>query len=178
VTPKLNQECLHVKGELHMRGSLTVLKRVSGGIVELALGALVVGLLIAALHPGKSEAKAAAPRAAAIQQVPTGGTLCIVDDSNGNQLTFEAATGAYTFTACRTGFTLSGTGLVKIKGCQVTLTHIAADRRVTAVVDFCVNKGKASAQTFSPASTKTIGDRNITDDVCGCVVADAASRRR
>lgn len=158
-----------------MRGSLTGLKKVGGGILELALGAFVVGLLIAALH-GKSDSNVA--KAGALQQVPTGGTICIVDDSNGNQLTFDATTGAYTFTSCTIPAPpVTGTGLVKIKGCTVTLTHITPDRRVTATIDFCTERGRASAQTFAPALTRTITDRIITDDVCGCA-APAASRSK
>ena len=156
-----------------MRGSLTGFKKIGGGIVELALGALVVGLLIAALHPSTTKANAE-PKASALQQIPAG-TICIVDDSNGNQLQFDPTTGAYTFTSCKgSAPPLTGTGLVKIKGCQVTLTHIAADRRVTANVDFCAQKGKASAQTFTPALTRTIQDRNTADDVCGCAAAAPA----
>src|SRR5262249_9066040 len=116
-----------------MKGSSQWMRKLSGSFLEVALGAFVVALLIAASHFGSANAVAAnatrvATAAAAVQQVP-GGTLCIVDDSNGNQLTFDATTGAYTFTDCK-GFTLTGTGRVTVKGCTVSLQHIAADRRV------------------------------------------------
>src|SRR5262249_43976801 len=148
-----------------MKGSSQWMRKLSGSFLELSLGAFVVALLIAASHFGSANATPVATAAAAVQQIP-GGTLCIVDDSNGNQLTFDPTTGAYTFTDCK-GFTLTGTGLVTVKGCTVSLQHIAADRRVTAKVDFCTSRANASAQVFVPALTpvRTITDRNIKNDV-------------
>ncbi|HMG33511.1 MAG TPA: hypothetical protein VKM94_06215 [Blastocatellia bacterium] len=156
---------------------LQSIRKLSGGFLEVALGAFVVGLLIAASHYGNGNAMSANAASspttvAAVQQIP-GGTLCIVDDSNLNQLTFDPITGAYTFTDCAT-FTVTGTGRVTVKGCTVSLQHVAADRRVVAKVDFCTHRGSASAQTFTPLTrVKTITDRNTTNDTCGCVAAQA-----
>jgi len=93
--------------------------------------------------------------------------LCIQDDSNGNLLQINTATGDYQFTNC-SGFILSGTGTVIKRGTIVTLQHYASDRRILARIDESVNKGAASVQVFSQASTLTITDRNTANDTCVC----------
>jgi hypothetical protein len=99
---------------------------------------------------------------AAVQTIPT--SICLQDDSNLNTLQFSTADGSYTFTG--PGFTLSGIGTVKIKGCTVVLNDVKVDRRVQATVDLCGKKGKASAQTFNPNVVRTIIDRNTANDSC------------
>jgi hypothetical protein len=145
-------------------------KRVGGMALELALGVLLLGIVIAALNSADSKAARAANRAAspvsatlAAQQ----GTICLQDESNGNFMTIES-TGAYSFTSCSTGFTLSGTGVLKIKGLIITLEDVKPDRRVTATVDNALRQGKAAAQTYSPARSFTIRDKNIDNNTCAC----------
>jgi len=97
--------------------------------------------------------------------------MCIVDDSNHNQISFNSTTGNYSFTNC-TGFTMSGTGKVKRKNlCIVALEDTKADRRLSAQIDLCLKKGKASLETFSPGAVRTITDRNTANDQCGCGTA-------
>jgi hypothetical protein len=138
--------------------------------LELALGVLLLGIVIAALNSADSKAARAANRAAspvsatlAAQQ----GTICLQDESNGNFMTIES-TGAYSFTSCSTGFTLSGTGVLKIKGLITTLEDVKPDRRVTATVDNALRQGKAAVQTFAPARSFTIRDKNIDNNTCAC----------
>ena len=84
-------------------------------------------------------------------------------------LVFDSQTGAYGFSTCGAGgFSLTGIGSVQIKGNKVTLVHNASDRRILAKVDLSQKKGTASAQTFGPAASYTITDRNTADNTCGC----------
>lgn len=160
-----------------MRVSLDRAKGVGGSILEVTLGIFVLAMLVTILSAKESRAEtrtlATAKNVASSNvsaMLPLLGTICIVDDSNGYQLTFDPNTGAYTFTNC-TSFTLMGIGKVKIKGCTITLEHIALDRRVMANVELCVKRATASAQTYVPSSSvKTIVDRNTSNDVCGCVL--------
>ncbi|HKQ04864.1 MAG TPA: choice-of-anchor X domain-containing protein [Blastocatellia bacterium] len=94
--------------------------------------------------------------------------VCVQDDSNGNMLQFNTGTGDYQFTRCSSGFSLTGTGVVTIKGSIITLQHNAADRRVLAQVDNSVKNGKASVQVFSLGTTFTVTDRNTTNNTCSC----------
>ena len=94
--------------------------------------------------------------------------ICLQDDSNGNLLRFNSATGEYLFTRCGTGFMLGGTGTVTVRGSVITLQHNAADRRVLAQIDNATHTGKASVQVFSLGTTFTISDRNTANNTCAC----------
>ena len=154
-----------------MKVSLSRLRRLGSAGLELALGVFAVALLIAAFHPGEARASTAAATTSVAAQLPASGTACLVDDSNGNRLTINLTTGEYSFQNCTNGFTLTGTGIVTIKGCTVSLKHVAPDRRVLATIDYCGNKGNASAQTFIPTGPiRTIVDRSTLNDNCLCEV--------
>lgn len=92
---------------------------------------------------------------------------CLVDDSNGNRLQFDKATGTYNFTKCGS-FILLGVGTVTIKGSTITLKHVASDRRLYAEVDETNKKGSASLAVYPGGVLRTIMDRNTVGDVCGC----------
>jgi hypothetical protein len=64
------------------------------------------------------------------------------------------------------GTSLTGTGKPIMKGCIITLTHNAPDRRVFARLDTCTKTGEASVQTGSPSKQFTITDKNIGDNTC------------
>lgn len=64
------------------------------------------------------------------------------------------------------GVSLTGTGKPTMKGCIITLSHNAPDRRVFAKLDVCNKTGDASVQTSSPKTTFTITDKNTTDNTC------------
>jgi parallel beta helix pectate lyase-like protein len=92
---------------------------------------------------------------------------CIQDDSTGSILKINSTTGDYQFTNC-SGFTLSGRGIVTVKGGIISLQHSASDRRVTARLDSNLKRGTASIQVFQQATTLTISDRNTSNNTCAC----------
>lgn len=95
--------------------------------------------------------------------------ICLQDDSNGNLLRFNSASGNYQFTKCGpSGFTLSGIGTVLIKGSVITLQHNPPDRRVLGRIDNSIKKGTASVQVLSLGTTFGITDRNTVNNTCAC----------
>jgi hypothetical protein len=157
-----------------MKLSLDKMTRIAGTCLEVGLGIFLLVVFFVALDSpdGKAAAKSrvtkSQPAAASAAGVAQLGTICLQDESNGNFLTFDD-TGAYTFTNC-TDFTLTGVGVVKIKGLVVTLSDVKPDRRVSAFVDLALRQGKAAAQTFAPARTLTIRDKNIDNNTCTCAI--------
>ncbi len=93
--------------------------------------------------------------------------MCLQDDSNGNILQINTATGNYQFTNC-SGFTVGGTGTLTRKGCTITLQHNNGDRRVLAKIDTCQKKATASIRLLSQGTTFTITDRNTANNNCAC----------
>lgn len=62
---------------------------------------------------------------------------------------------------------ITGTGKLVMKGCIITLTHNAPDRRVFATLDACNKTGSAEVQV-NPDKTKVeIKDSNTADNTCG-----------
>ena len=92
--------------------------------------------------------------------------IVLRDDSSGNLLLINIATGDYLF--CYSGGTITGRGTVTAHGSVYSLQHFATDRRVLATVETAVNRGVASLQVFALGKTFTIVDRNIKDNPSGC----------
>ncbi len=110
------------------------------------------------------------------------------DDTDPNRIFhFNSLTGDYVFAcgggSCRTGgtggtssqpptgssappppVTLTGIGKPAMKGCIITLSHNAPDRRVFAKLDACTKTGDASVETKSPKANFNITDKNTTDN--------------
>ena len=109
------------------------------------------------------------------------------DDTDPNRLFhFNSFTGDYMFAcgggSCRSGsgetnsqppagssappppVTLTGIGKPAMKGCIITLSHNAPDRRVFARLDACTKTGDASVETKSPKANFNITDKNTTDN--------------
>lgn len=107
------------------------------------------------------------------------------DDADPNRLFhFNSFTGDYIFAcgggSCRGGgtssqpptgssaptppITLTGIGKPQMKGCIITLSHNAPDRRVFARLDACTKSGDASVETKSPKANFNITDKNTTDN--------------
>jgi len=84
-------------------------------------------------------------------QSPSGGT----SSPSGNPAVPPGGTG------------LTGTGKPIMKGCIITLTHNAPDRRVFAKLDACTKTGEGSVETTAPKSSVTITDKNVSDNSCG-----------
>jgi hypothetical protein len=59
---------------------------------------------------------------------------------------------------------LTGTGKMQMKGCIITLSHNAPDRRVFARLDACTKSGEANVQTSSPKAEINITDKNTADN--------------
>lgn len=93
--------------------------------------------------------------------------LRIQDDGSGEMLKIDSTTGDYLFTNCN-GFTLGGTGRLRIRGCMLTLEDSRPDRRLQVKVDTCSKKASAALQIFSQGRTLTMTDRNTTNNISGC----------
>lgn len=59
--------------------------------------------------------------------------ICIKDSTTGAMLQWSSTTGAYTFTNCKTGFTISGTGTTRTIGATQSLTDFKSDRRISGI---------------------------------------------
>ena len=96
---------------------------------------------------------------------------CLKDDSSGNFIRFNSQTGDYLLTVCGAGgFSLSGTGTVRISGSVLMLTDTQTDRRVT--ISYLTNQltGNATINiAVAPGVFNTIRivQRN-TNATCGC----------
>ncbi|MEW6212774.1 MAG: hypothetical protein AB1631_30895 [Acidobacteriota bacterium] len=92
---------------------------------------------------------------------------CLVDDSSGLTLQFSSITGFYQVSDSSGNIILTGTGVVRKKGCTKTLAHLTTARRVRAALDDCADRGNASMQILLPAPcTMTITDRDTDDNEC------------
>ena len=95
--------------------------------------------------------------------------ICLQDDSSGDFLQINSTTGDYQFIKCGPGgFTLSGTGTVRLRGSIVTLQQNGPDVRVSASIDNAAHRGVASIQVFSRGTTFTVTDRNTINNTCTC----------
>lgn len=64
------------------------------------------------------------------------------------------------------GSSLTGTGKPAMKGCIITLSHNAPDRRVFAKLDTCTKTGEASVETPSTKTTVKVTDQNTANNSC------------
>jgi len=95
-------------------------------------------------------------------------TLCLQDDSNGNVFLFNPTTGAYIFTECNSGTTITGIGTVTRQDCTIFLRDVTDGQRVVAQVVKCLRKGLGTVQIIPSGRTVTILDRDTSDSVCSC----------
>jgi 6-phosphogluconolactonase len=99
--------------------------------------------------------------------------LCIQDDTNGNMLKLNSNTGAYIFTNCSKGITLTGNGIVTAGSCKVKLSDSGPDpkrpdRSVTVLVNRCMSVANASVTISSTGKNFMIGDSDIRNNICAC----------
>jgi hypothetical protein len=93
--------------------------------------------------------------------------LRLQDDTNpATVLLFNSRTGQYQL--CAYGSTYTGTGGISKRGCSITLTHNAADRRLQASVDISTARGNASLQLPAGTMVCSINDRDIKNDSTLC----------
>jgi hypothetical protein len=69
---------------------------------------------------------------------------------------------------CANGQTYTGTGIVTKRGCTITLTHNASDRRLQASVDTSMGRGNATLQISTGLMMCSITDRDIRNDSTLC----------
>jgi hypothetical protein len=96
-----------------------------------------------------------------------GGGSCRGGGSVGGNQTGGSSTGQPTGSPQPPPVTLTGTGKPAMKGCIITLTHNAPDRRVFARLDACTKSGDASVETTSPKTNFNITDKNTADNTAG-----------
>jgi uncharacterized repeat protein (TIGR01451 family) len=94
--------------------------------------------------------------------------ICLQDESNGNFLKFNSATGQYEFKACASGVTLAGTGTLTIRGNTITLQQVTQDRRIQVQVDTGTKKANATIQALALGANFSITDSNILNNTCAC----------
>ncbi|HEY6328775.1 MAG TPA: hypothetical protein VI756_05520, partial [Blastocatellia bacterium] len=89
---------------------------------------------------------------------------CLKDDTTGDILEWSSTSGAYSFTHCATGFTLSGTGTAAHTGSAETLSVSTSSQKVTANFNTATLTGHAVitvvvsagvSETFTINQTKT-----------------------
>ncbi|MBI3651277.1 MAG: HYR domain-containing protein [Acidobacteria bacterium] len=96
--------------------------------------------------------------------------VCLQDDSTAaTVLLFNSLTGDYRF--CCRGTIFAGRGTVQKLGSTYTLTHNAADRRLSAKLEGALNRGTASLQSPVGTTRCTINDRDIRNNSCACAAS-------
>jgi hypothetical protein len=94
--------------------------------------------------------------------------FCITDGVTHDNITFTAG-GAYTFTQCSTGFTVTGTGVVKNNSGVTTLTDKKPDRSVNAGLYMSQKTGRAVIYfTPVPGGGARVLQANQTNPSQGC----------
>jgi hypothetical protein len=96
--------------------------------------------------------------------------VCVTDGTTHDTLQFSSSTGAYSFTQCKGGFTLSGTGTVRKSGSVIVLSDKKSDRLINA--NFLSNQktGKATIIRIisKGAFQTTLISQTNPSSVCGC----------
>jgi hypothetical protein len=154
-------------------------KRIGGRCFDFALGVFLIAVVAVVWESTMVKASSpitepntvagSATASGIIAAIPLQGTICIVDDSNHNQIQFDS-TGAYNFTDCGSN-TISGIGTFAKKGSTITLRDVKTDRRLDLTLDTAVQKANMGLTLFSPPRLLTIIDRNTGNDVCGCMIS-------
>jgi uncharacterized delta-60 repeat protein len=90
------------------------------------------------------------------------------DDNGRCLLRLNSTTGEYQFTDCDSGFTLAGTGALRVRGCKMNLEDSGAGYSLWAKVNTCALTGRASLQVQSQGKTFAIKARDITNALPLC----------
>jgi len=92
--------------------------------------------------------------------------ICMKDNTSGDVFAFNSVTGAYMYTRCSDGFSISGTGAVRSVGGVLNLIDNRPDRRISAAfitgqltgnVTVMVNVTQGVWQTMSVHDTTSLG---------------------
>ena len=100
-------------------------------------------------------------------EAPLATTATIRDDRTGNRLTFDIATGAYTYQSCRTGVTLQGGGIVRVIGCTVQLVTRGAVQ-INATENRCSHQGSGRVVALPQGVNDRLVDSNTLGNPVGC----------
>ena len=93
--------------------------------------------------------------------------LCLQDENADGILQINSTTGEYLFSDCD-GRTITGTGALSARGCNLSLRDTASDRRIIANVNTCSNRATASIQLLADGVRFNITDRNTANNTCAC----------
>jgi hypothetical protein len=102
--------------------------------------------------------------------------IIVEDDATGNFLIIDPMSGKYEFHRCSDGFLLTGSGVVRVRGCGISFEDLTSGRRVLASIDECTQQAKASVQTFAqigsttdvPTIRESLGDTDMRDNTMSC----------
>ena len=101
---------------------------------------------------------------------PVAFDVCVTDGTTHDTLQFSSSTGAYSFTRCKDGFTLAGTGTVRKSGSVIVLNDKKSDRVINA--SFLVNQKTGKAAVLRVLSKgvfqTTLINQTNPSTVCGC----------
>jgi hypothetical protein len=106
--------------------------------------------------------------------------ITIQDDKNEGYMVFDLVTGAYQCYLCEYQYSFSGTGSVKLTGCQATFSVIEKGYTMTAYANICEQTAKCFIDIrLMPAPGSDIGpvqeilsDSNLRDSVATCITRE------
>jgi len=103
---------------------------------------------------------------------PVAFDVCVTDGTTHDSLQFSSSTGAYLFTRCKDGFTLSGTGTVRKSGSVTVLNDKKSDRVINANVLSNQKTGKATIVRIISKGVfqTTLLSQTDPSSVCGCAI--------
>lgn len=102
--------------------------------------------------------------------------VVIQDDSGVGFLVLDPASGAYKSTLCEFGFVFSGTGQVKVDGCNLNFSDIQTGYRIFATVNMCDHQAKCAFEVFEEPNLRfdiepifeTLVDTDILNSTTEC----------
>jgi hypothetical protein len=107
-------------------------------------------------------------------------TITIQDDAGEGYMVFDLVTGAYSCFLCDYKYGFSGTGSVKLDGCNATFSAVQKGYTITAYASICEQTAKCFIEVRDlPGATFVIepmqevfGDCNLRDSIATCVTKE------
>ena len=75
--------------------------------------------------------------------------IVIQDDHGGGSLIIDPVSGAYKCKLCEYDYSLSGVGVVEIRGCDVYFSDVQKGYRMFASMNMCTHEAKTAIEVFS-----------------------------
>jgi hypothetical protein len=107
---------------------------------------LIFGLIVMLASASVQAQKSLQPRITPPTPEPT--EVVVRDDNGGGYLVFDTKTGTYECNLCEYGYVLSGTGEVKIDGCNIYFYAFEEGYRMFATLDMCGHQAKVGIDMF------------------------------